>query len=133
MFHSEPHDILKFATMETKAFIKDYVRKNIVNHKVDFGNDAFKVKGFKVHQAKHTIRRDEFDDYGVDPDTQSFITIEFWDAANEIDMNDCIAVILTINGKGLFGTASAPYDFDLDTVDDDWAIEFAEQLNKANK
>lgn len=85
--------------METKAFIKDYVRKNIVNHKVDFGNDAFKVKGFKVHQAKHTIRRDEFDDYGVDPDTQSFITIEFWDSANEIPVTDDFVTAFVDNYK----------------------------------
>jgi hypothetical protein len=99
-----------------------------MNQKVDFGSDEFVVENFKIKFRKAAIRKAEFDDYGVDPNTDHFCVVEFWNATKEEDVFQAVCVILTICNDETIGTAGVPYDFDIEGTEDDFDIKFADQV-----
>ena len=120
---------------ELKQAIRKVVRENYLGKKVEFktaGDDSetFKVEAYKITTRKRLIPKDEWEDYGVDEGTQTFVIVEFWDAEDEYDVTDCTSCIFTLNDKGQVGTADAPFDFEL-TVAYDTAIEMADQITEA--
>mgnify|MGYP007070322315 FL=1 len=123
---------------ELKQCIREVVKKNFLGKKVKFQTsadewEAFKVVSYKIRTRKSIgIERYEFDDYGIDEDTEKFIIVEFWDAKDEYDVTECTACIFTINKKGQIGTSDGPYSFEL-TVAYDTAIEMAEQITDVYK
>ena len=121
-------------TTELKKAIKNLVESNYMNKVVKFDDDwAFRVKGFKIRERKNAIPRYEFEDYGVDEDTQVFVIVEFWDKANEMDATDAACVFFTLNNKGLMGTADVPFDWDVQGANLDLALAMEDEIIKANK
>ena len=119
---------------ELKQTIRQVVKENYLGKKVEFkttGNDSetFEVAAFKITTRKRLIPKDEWEDYGVDEDTQTFVVVEFWDAKDEYDVMEATCCIFTLNGKGQVGTSDAPFDFEL-TVAYDTAIEMADQITE---
>ena len=117
---------------ELKQAITQVLKQHYMGKTVDFGEDAgkFKVRATKIKSRKGIgIARYEFEDYGIDEDTQRFIIVEFWDAKNECDVTDCYCCIFTLNAKGQLGTSDTPYDFELDGAYD-LAIETADQIQR---
>lgn len=119
---------------ELKQAIRQVVKEKYLGRKVDFktpGDDSqtFKVAAFKISTRKNLIPKSEWEDYGVDERTQTFVVVEFWDAEDEYEVMDCTSCILTLNDKGQVGTADAPFDFELE-VAYDTAIELADQITE---
>ncbi len=126
------------ATTTTKATIekaiKTLVETSYMNKTIKFDDDwKFRVKGFNVRESKRAIRKAEFDDYGVDPDTVTFIIVEFWDAKEESDATDAACVFFTLNSKGQVGTADVPYDFEVQGANLDIALKMEDELVKMMK
>ena len=121
-----------------KQCIREVVKKNFLGKKVKFQTsadewEAFKVVTYKIRTRKSIgIERYEFDDYGIDEDTEKFIIVEFWDAKDEYDVLDCVGCIFTIGKKGQVGTCDAPFNFEL-TVSYDTAIGMVDQIMEAYK
>jgi hypothetical protein len=111
-----------------KNAIANVIVNNYMNQKVDFGSDEFVVENFKIKFRKAAIRKAEFDDYGVDPNTDHFCVVEFWNATKEEDVFQAVCVILTICNDETIGTAGVPYDFDIEGTEDDFDIKFADQV-----
>lgn len=117
---------------ELKQAIKEVVKQNYLHKEVNFGEGkgTFKVEDYRIWSRKSIgIERYEFEDYGIDEDTQRFIIVEFWDTKNECDVTDCYCCIFTLNAKGQLGTSDTPYDFELDGAYD-LAIEMADQIQR---
>lgn len=91
-----------------KNAIANVIVNNYMNQKVDFGSDEFVVENFKIKFRKAAIRKAEFDDYGVDPNTDHFCVVEFWNATKEEDVFQAVCVILTICNDETIGTAGVP-------------------------
>lgn len=121
-------------TTELKKAIKNLVESKYMNKVVKFDDDwAFRVKGFKIRERKNAIPRYEFEDYGVDEDTQVFVIVEFWDKANEMDATDAACVFFTLNDKGQVGTADVPYDFDIQGANLDLALKMEDEMFNHDK
>ena len=93
----------------------------------------FRVKGYKIRERKSVIPRYEFEDYGVDEDTQVFIIVEFWDAKDESDATDAACVFFTLNSKGQVGTADVPYDFEVQGANADLALKMCDEMFNHDK
>ena len=123
---------------QLKQCIREVVKKHYLGKKVKFQTsadewEAFKVVTYKIRTRKSIgIERYEFDDYGIDEDTEKFIIVEFWDAKDEYDVLGCVACIFTIGKKGQVGTCDAPFNFEL-TVSYDTAIVMVDQIMEAYK
>ncbi len=116
-----------------KQAINQVVEQNYLGHKVNFKEaGTFKVKNYKIRTRKKLIPAEEFEDYGVDEDTQQFFIVEFWDNKEELDVMDACACIFTLNSKGQVGTSDAPYDFELELAYE-FAIDMADQITAAAK
>lgn len=114
---------------DLKKAITKVIRHFILNNKTDFGSDEFVVKGYKIRFRKAAIKKADWDDYGVDPYTDHFCIVEFWDSKNEEDVDHCVCVILTICNDGTIGTAGVPFDFDMEGTDNDFDINLVDQIN----
>lgn len=118
---------------QLKQCIREVVKKNFLGKKVKFQTsadewEAFKVVSYKIRTRKSIgIEQYEYDDYGIDEETEKFIIVEFWDAENKYDVLGCVCCIFTINKKGQIGTCDGPYSFEL-TVAYDTAIEMVDQI-----
>lgn len=121
-----------------KQCIREVVKKNFLGKKVRFQTsadewEAFKVVSYKIRSRKSIgVERYEFDDYGIDEDTDKFIIVEFWDAENEYEVLGCVCCIFTINGKGQVGTCDGPYSFEL-TVAYDTAMGMVDMIMEEYK
>lgn len=117
---------LKTAIRET---IKSkYLGKNTLFKASDGEAEKFKVASYKIHSRKKIgIERYEYDDCGIDEDTQKFIVVEFWDAENQYDVMGCTSCIFTLNSKGQLGVCDGPFGFEL-TVAYDTAIEMVDEI-----
>ena len=121
-------------TKELKNAIKNLVETKYMNKTVKFDDDwKFRVKGYKIRERKNAITRYEFEDYGVDEDTTTFIICEFWDNKEEMDATDAACVFFTLNNKGLMGTADVPFDWDVQGANLDLALAMEDEIIKANK
>lgn len=121
---------------ELKQAIKEVVKAAYFGRFVDFGEGkaGFYVRNYKIRSRKSIgIERYEFEDYGIDEDTQRFIIVEFWDAKEEYDVTDCYCCVFTINAKGQLGTSDTPYDFELEGADVDLTLRMADQITEAFK
>lgn len=121
-------------TNELKKAIKNLVETKYMNKTVKFDDDwKFRVKGYKIRERKNAIPRYEFEDYGVDEDTTTFIICEFWDNKEEFDATDAACVFFTLNDKGLIGTADVPFDWDVQGANLDLALAMEDEIIKVNK
>ena len=116
-------------TTELKKAIKNLVESKYMNKTVKFDDDwKFRVKGFKIRERKNAIPRSEFEDYGVDDDTTTFIIVEFWDNKDEMDALDAACVFFTINTKGQVGTADVPFDWDIQGANLDLTMKMYDEI-----
>lgn len=121
-----------------KQCIREVVKKNFFGKRVKFQTsadewEAFKVVSYKIRTRRSIgIERYEFDDYGIDEDTEKYIIVEFWDAENAYDVLGCVACIFTINKKGKIDACDGPFNFEL-TVAYDTAIAMVDQIMEAYK
>ncbi len=118
--------------VKIKRAIKSIVEESFLNKKVSFKNsdetESFVVREYKIRSRKSIgIERYEFDDYGIDEDTDKFIIVEFWDAVDEMSVMDATSCIFTLNSKGQLGTCCAPFNFEL-TVAYDTANELVDRI-----
>jgi hypothetical protein len=121
-------------TTDLKKFIKNLVESRYMNKIVKFDDDwKFRVKGYKIRERKSVIPRYEFEDYGVDEDTQVFIIVEFWDAKDESDATDAACVFFTLNSKGQVGTADVPFDFEVQGANSDLALKMCDEMFNRDK
>jgi hypothetical protein len=121
-------------TNELKKAIKNLVETKYMNKTVKFDDDwKFRVKGYKIRERKNAIPRKEFEDYGVDEDTTTFIICEFWDNKEEMDATDAACVFFTLNNKGLMGTADVPFDWDVQGANLDLVLAMEDEIIKATK
>ncbi len=115
---------------QMRQAIKKVVTENYLGHKVNFKEaGTFKVKNYKIRTRKRLIPAEEFEDFGVDEDTQQFFIVEFWDSKEENDVMDACACIFTLNSKGQVGTSDAPWGFELELAYD-FAIDMADQITE---
>ena len=118
---------------ELKQAIREVVKNNYLGQTVGYesrgGIMTFKAEGYKISTRKRLIPKDEWEDYGVDEETQTFIILEFWDAKEEDEATDSVCCIFTLNDKGQVGTSDAPYDFEYD-LNYDLALELADQITE---
>ncbi len=121
-------------TTDLKKFIKNLVESRYMNKTVKFDDDwKFRVKGYKIRERKSVIPRYEFEDYGVDEDTQVFIIVEFWDTKDESDATDAACVFFTLNSKGQVGTADVPFDFEVQGANADLALKMCDEMFNHDK
>lgn len=119
---------------ELKQTIRQVVKEKYLGKEVEFkaasdSSATFKVAAYKITTRKRLIPKDEWEDYGVDEDTQTFVVVEFWDAKDKYDVMEATCCIFTLNGRGQVGTSDAPFYFEL-TVAYDTAIEMADQITE---
>ena len=123
---------------QLKQCIREVVKKHYLGKEIKFKTsdqegETFKVVAYKIRSRKSIgVERYEFDDYGIDEDTEKFIIVEFWDATDEYNVMGCVCCIFTLNSKGQVGTADGPYSFEL-TVAYDTSIEMVDQIMEAYK
>lgn len=102
---------------ELKQAITQVLKQHYMGKTVDFGEDAgkFKVRATKIKSRKGIgIARYEFEDYGIDEDTEKFIIVEFQDHKDDMEATEACCCIFTLNSKGQLGTSDTPYDFELE-------------------
>lgn len=102
---------------ELKQAITQVLKQHYLGKTVNFGEDAgrFKVRATKIKTRKGIgIERYEFEDYGIDEDTQKFIIVEFQDRKEDMEATEACCCIFTLNSKGQMGTSDTPYDFELE-------------------
>lgn len=102
---------------ELKQAITQVLKQHYMGKTVYFGEDAgkFKVRATKIKSRKGIgIARYEFEDYGIDEDTEIFIIVEFQDHKDDMEATEACCCIFTLNSKGQLGTSDTPYDFELE-------------------
>lgn len=117
---------LKTAIRET---IKSkYLGKKVFFKTSDGEGEEFEVVSYRIRSRKMIgVERCEYEDYGIDEDTQKFFIVEFWDANNRFEVMGCTCCIFTLNSKGQLDTCDGPFGFEL-TVAYDTGIEMVDQI-----
>ena len=83
--------------------------------RINFGEPGrFKVNKYNIRSRKTICPKYEYEDYGIDEDTQRFIIVEFYDQKDDLFAIGSCCCIFTLNSKGQFGTSDIPFDYELD-------------------
>lgn len=111
--------------------VKGVITANFLNKVVNFENSSFEVRGMRVKTRSKAVHKSDWDDYGVDENTQCFIEVMLFDDKSWDFANDAVVALYTVNTYGQLGTCEVPFDYEYEEAGDTFTSRLYDMATSA--